>query len=65
LEKGIVNVRHQIIAIRGQGLVITAPESEKACRPMTLPPTALDILKSHLTLIDAGPGLVFTTTFDQ
>ena len=62
LEKGVINVRHQVSAIRGQGLVITEPKSEKARRPITLPSSALDILKSHLELIDGGPGLVFTTS---
>jgi len=62
IEKGVVNVRHQISAIRGQGLVIAEPKSEKARRPITLPPTALAILKSHLELIDEGPGLIFTTS---
>lgn len=30
-------------------------------RPITLPSSALGILRSHLELIDVGPGLVFTT----
>jgi len=61
-EQGVDNVRHQISAIRGQGLVITEPKSERARRPITLLPTALDILKSHLKLINEGPGLIFTTS---
>lgn len=62
LEKGVINVRHQVSAIRDQGLVITEPKSEKARRPITLSQSVLDILKAHLELIDKGPGLVFTTS---
>jgi integrase len=62
LKKGVINVRHQVSAIRGQGLVITEPKSEKARRPITLSQSVIDILKSHLELIDEGPGLVFTTS---
>jgi len=43
LEKGVVNVRHQISAIHGQGLAITEPESEKARQPITLSQRVLDI----------------------
>ena len=62
LEKSVVNVRHQVSAIRGQGLVITEPKSAKSRRPITLPPSALDVLKCHLELIGDGSGLVFTTS---
>ena len=62
LERGAINVRHQVSAIRGQGLVITEPKSEKARRLITLPPSALQLLKSHLELIEDASGLVFTTS---
>jgi len=62
LEKGVINVRHQVSTIRGQGLVITEPKSEKARQPITLSQRVVDILKSHLELIDEGPGLIFTTS---
>jgi integrase len=62
LVNGVIKVRHQISAIRGQGLVITEPKSDKARRLITLPPGAIDILRAHLELVDEGPGLVFTTS---
>ncbi len=48
LERGVINVRHQVSSIPGQGLVITEPKSDKARRPITIPPSTLDILRSHL-----------------
>lgn len=62
LENGIIYVRHQVSAIPGQGLVITEPKSDKSRRPITISPSALDVLKSHLEGIQDGPGLVFTTS---
>jgi integrase len=62
LEKGVLHVKHQVSAIRSQGLVITEPKNEKARRPITLSQSVLDILKAHLELIDDGPALVFTTS---
>jgi integrase len=62
LERGLLRVRHQVSSIPGQGLVITEPKSDKARRPVTLPPSTFDILKAHLERINEGPGLVFTTS---
>jgi integrase len=62
LENGVVNVRHQVSAIRGQGLVITELKSAKSRRPITLPQSALEALKSYLELIGVESGLVFTTS---
>jgi integrase len=62
LERGIIHVRHQVSAIRGQGLTITEPKTEKARRPVTIPESALEVLKQHLQIIDEGPGLIFTTS---
>ncbi len=62
LEKGVINVRHQISVIPGQGLAISEPKSEKARRPITLPPTALDKLHTYFELIGVDSGLVFTTS---
>ena len=62
LEKGLINVKHQISSIPGQGLVITEPKSDKARRPITIPQSALDILKSHLDLTRKDSGLIFTTS---
>jgi len=62
LEHGVINVRHQISSIRGQGLTITEPKTDKARRPVILPSTALDALKQHLKVIGNGGGLIFTTS---
>jgi integrase len=62
LERGVIHVRHQISAIRGQGLTITEPKTEKARRPVTIPESALEVLTQHLQIIDEGPGLIFTTS---
>jgi hypothetical protein len=44
LDKGILHVRHQVTAIRGQGLTITEPKTEKARRPVTIPVSALEVI---------------------
>ena len=62
LEKGVVHVRHQISAIRGQGLTITEPKTDMARRPVTIPESAIKVLRSHLENIEDGPGLIFTTS---
>jgi integrase len=62
LEKGVINVRHQISSIRGQGLTITEPKTDKAKRPVILPPSALEALKPYLEVIDSSPGLIFKTS---
>ena len=62
LDRGVINVRHQVSAIPGQGLVISEPKSEKARRPITLPPSALDILETYLELVGVESGLVFMTS---
>lgn len=62
LDKGIINVRHQISSIRGQGLTVTEPKTDKARRPVIVPPSAMDVLKGHLDLYEIEEGLVFTTS---
>ena len=62
LDKGVINVRHQISSIRGQGLMVTEPKTGKARRPVVVPSSAMDVLKQHLTLYGIEEGLVFTTS---
>jgi integrase len=62
LRRGLINVRHQLSSIPGQGLVITEPKSDKDRRPITIPPSALNIIRSHLEISKEGSGLVFTTS---
>jgi integrase len=60
LDKGVIHVKHQLSEIRGVGLVITEPKTERSRRPITLPATALQVLKNHLT--DFEGSLLFTTS---
>ncbi len=62
LVRGIIHVRHQVSAIVGQGLTITQPKSDKAHRPITVPPSALEILSAYLDTVDARSKLIFTTS---
>lgn len=62
LEKRIINVRHQVSEITGQGVIITEPKSEKSKRPITLPSIAVDALRNHFELMDEKAGLIFTTS---
>jgi integrase len=56
LDKRVIQVRHQISAIRGRGLTITEPKSEKANRPVTLPTSAIQALEAYL--LERGDGQV-------
>ena len=60
LEKGVIHVRYQIQPIRGKGLTVTEVKTKKSRRPVTIPSTALDVLKKHLLTVDEG--LIFTTS---
>ncbi len=62
LERGIINVRHQISAIRGQGLTITDLKTEKSRRPVTLPASALRVLSEFIDIVGIKSGLLFTTS---
>lgn len=59
LENGIIQVRHQLTYIRGEGFTITEPKSPKSIRPVTLPPSTIKVLGEHLKHIE--DGLIFTT----
>ena len=59
LDNGIIQVRHQLTNIRGEGLTITRPKTEKSRRPITIPKTALKALKGHLKFVEGD--LIFTT----
>lgn len=60
LDKGIIQVKHQLTYVRGQGMLITEPKTRKSKRPVTLPPSALEILKKYLKYFK-NDGLIFTT----
>ncbi len=60
LEAGIINVKHQLQPIKGQGLVVTDVKTEKSKRPVTIPLTALEVLEQHAEGIEKG--LIFTSS---
>lgn len=60
LEKGILHVRWQVQPIRGKGLTVTPVKTDKSKRPITIPDTALEVLKKHLESVEEG--LIFTTS---
>ena len=62
LEKGIIQVRHTVQSIAGQGLIITEPKTEKSRRSVTVPQTALAALKKHVNQLNKKHGLIFSTS---
>lgn len=60
LERGVINVKNQLQPIKGKGLTVTRVKSDKSQRPITLPETALNVLRQHLETVDKG--LIFTTS---
>ena len=62
LEKGIIQVKYQVQAIRGEGLVITQVKTDKSNRPVTIPTSALTVLKEHLKSVNEDDDLIFTTS---
>jgi integrase len=61
-ENGVINIRHQIQYLPGQGLVISQPKSEKAKRPVLLPPTAKNVLAKQIELAKENQQLVFVVS---
>jgi integrase len=59
LAKGIIHVNHAVQSVIGEGLIVTQPKTESSRRPITLPDTALEVLKEHLENVE--DGLIFTT----
>ncbi len=62
LDDRILHVGHQINTVRGEGLVLSEPKSDKARRPITLPPSAVEILDSYFDPLGICSGLIFTTS---
>jgi integrase len=60
LKKGVIHVRHQVSTIRGKGLVVTEPKTDKSRRPVTIPKSTKIYLEKHLQ--GRGDGLIFTTS---
>jgi integrase len=71
LEKGILNVRHSLERVKGEGLRLSEPKSERAKRQLRIPQLCLMALLNHRATQDqerewAGSkwqdgGFVFTT----
>ena len=61
VDRGIIHVKHQVQYIIGKGSIITQPKTEKAKRPVTIPDTALQIIKTYLETVKDGQ-LIFTTS---
>jgi len=61
LAKGTVTIKHSITQVRGQGLVLGEPKSEKSKRQLALPPITLNALKRHLTDYPSESNFVFST----
>lgn len=60
LERGIINVRHTLQRVQGQGLIIQNVKSQKSKRAVVVPSTALKALRIHLVNVERG--LIFTTS---
>ncbi|MBI5954429.1 MAG: site-specific integrase [Chloroflexi bacterium] len=61
LSKGTIRVMHQAQSLKG-GMVITDPKTESSKRLITVPKTALDVLKSHIKGLENKTGLIFSTS---
>jgi hypothetical protein len=60
LEVGTVRVRRAFVEVRGKGLVVGPPKSRAGLRVVSIPPSVVEALRTHLAE-HAGPGaLVFT-----
>jgi integrase len=62
LEKGTINVCRQISVIRGKGLMIADLKTEKSRRLVTLPASALRVLREYIDIVGIQSGLIFTTS---
>jgi integrase len=58
LDEGYLEVKQNLVEVRGKGLIFGEPKSEKSRRVVGLPDFALDALKSHPKASDT---LVFAT----
>ncbi|MEH0841441.1 hypothetical protein V6U81_03475 [Micromonospora sp. CPCC 205711] len=62
-EVGTIRVRQAYTEQRGVGLVLGPPNSRASRRAVSLPPTVVEVVRTHLAAeVDANPdALVFTT----
>ena len=62
LEDGIVQVRHNLVAVKGKGLILGEPKSDASRRPVVLPEFALTGLKVHMANHSGNSSYVFCTS---
>jgi len=61
LGNGTIRVLHQAQSLKG-GIVITEPKTDSSKRLVTVPKTALRILREHIKKLEIETGLIFTTS---
>jgi integrase len=61
-QKGTIYIKHQLTYVNGQGFSITEPKTEKSKRLVTVPSSALNILRNHCIYLDPDQKLAFTTS---
>ena len=47
LDEGVLSVRHAIQRVKGQGLMLVEPKTERSRRRITMPQYAVEALKAH------------------
>jgi integrase len=62
VKSGVVNVRHQITQVKGEGSVVSEPKTQKSRRQITLSPFACVVMEDHLLSLDKNQLLIFTTS---
>jgi integrase len=61
LDEGVVQVRHNLVAVKGRGLILGEPKSDASRRPVVLPEFALNALKYHMANHKGNSEYVFST----
>lgn len=62
LEEGLLVVRHSISQVRGKGMILVAPKSEKSHRLLALPEFTVNTLREHLEKHPSRSEYVFATS---
>jgi integrase len=61
LEKGTIIIRHTLSQVRGKGMILQEPKSEKSRRELALPSFTVKVLREHLDKHPSNSGYVFAT----
>jgi integrase len=62
LDDGIISVNKTLLSIKGQGLVLGEPKSDRSRRVVALPDFARDVLADHLARREVESEFVFCTS---